>query len=361
MKFYINIFFILSLIILISCSSANYVYKKPAQLNDGIKTGSLKEASLDSLTLTQMTNDINDNKYINIHSVLISRYNKLVYEEYFNGYTKDDKHELRSAAKSIGSALVGISIDKGFIKGVNQGLLNFFSFYPFVKNYDKRKDRITIKHMLTMTTGIECGRIMDNMNACGAQMYNHTDPIKYILDLPMKNEPGEVFDYNDGMPTVLMAMVGIASNMSAGKFQEKYLYSPLGIEDDPETLGITPRNMLKFGLLYLNNGRWNGKQIISKEWVEESTKISYKFDNPYNDGYGYFWWIRTFELNGKKYKTYYAAGNGGQYIFIFPEIEMVIVFTGGNYNDYGYRNPREILIQPFIITDNYILRALSDK
>lgn len=344
--------------LIISCAPGNLIYKIPDIKNDGIKTGFAAETGLDSIKLIKMTEDISNNIFINIHSVLISRYNKLIYEEYFNGYKMEDKHELRSAAKSLGSALVGISIDKGFLKGTDQKLLNFFGYYPVINNYDKRKDKISIKHILTMTSGFECGKIMDNMNSCGAQMYNHLDPIKYILDLPMKNEPGEVFDYNDGTPTVLMAMVGISSNMQAGKFQDQYLYGPLGIKPDPQNLGITSRDMLKFGLLYMNKGKWNGQQIISKEWVEESTKISYKFDNPYNDGYGYFWWVRTFEVNGKKYQTYYAAGNGGQYIFIFPESELVIVFTGGNYNDYGFTNKREIVLQPYKIVNNYILPAL---
>lgn len=361
MKQFYQIFLPIYILIFTSCSSIRYTYIQPLNLNDGLQTGKLSDAGIDSQSIEQMTEDIKHNNFINVHSVLISRNNKLVYEEYFNGFNVNDKHELRSAAKSLGSALVGISIDKGYLEGVDQRLLNFFSFYPFIKNYDKRKDRITIKHMLTMTTGVECGRIMDNMNSCGAQMYNHTDPVKYILDLPMKNEPGEVFDYNDGMPTVLMAMVGIAANMSAGNFQKKYLYSPLGIVDDPVTLGITPRNMLKFGLLYLNKGSWNGQQIISEDWIEESTKISYKFENPYNDGYGYFWWIRTFDIINRKYRTFYAAGNGGQYIFVFPEIQMVIVFTGGNYNDYGNRNAFEINIQPYTIVAKYILPALIDK
>lgn len=358
MKFIVHSIFIFFTTIFFSCSPASYVYKIPEQINDGIKPGSLQEAELDSLLIFKMTKNINNNEFINVHSVLISRYNKLVYEEYFNGYKREDTHELRSAAKSIGSALTGIAIDKGIFKSADIRLLDFFAYYPFIKNYDKRKDKITIKHMLTMTTGIECGNIMDNMNSCGAQMYNHPDPVKYILDLPMKNEPGEVFNYNDGVPTVLMAMIGIAANTPVGKFQEENLYEPLGIKQDPQTLGISSRDMMKFGLLYLNKGNWNGKQIISEKWVDESTIISYRFDNPYVDGYGYFWWIRTFDINGKKYETYYAAGNGGQYIFVFPEIKMVIVLTGGNYNDYGENNSREINIQPFNLVGKYILPAI---
>ena len=358
MKFFIKFGFIFLFVIFFSCSSSEYIYKIPEEINDGLKQGSLQEAELDSLLIIQMTKSINENEFINVHSVLISRNNKLVYEEYFNNYKREDTHELRSAAKSIGSALTGIAIDKGIFKNADVRLLDFFAYYPFIKNYDKRKDKITIKHMLTMTTGIECGNISENMNGCGAQMYNHPDPIKYILDLPMKNEPGEVFNYNDGVPTVLMAMIGIASNKPVGQFQDEYLYEPLGIKPDTQTLGISSRDMMKFGLLYLNKGNWNGRQIISEKWIEESTKISYRFDNPYVDGYGYFWWIRTFDINGKKYETYYAAGNGGQYIFIFPEIKMVVVFTGGNYNDYGESNSREINIQPFNIVGKFILPAI---
>ena len=352
---------IISSIILISCTADQYFYRTPEEINDGIQTTTLAASGLDSSLIIKMNNDITNNKFVNIHSVLISYKNKLIYEEYYNGYKREDKHELRSAAKSFASALVGISIDKGNIKSVDQKLLNFFGFYPIVNNYDKRKDKITIRNLLTMTAGFECGNIMDNMKSCGAQMYNHHDPIKYILDLPMKHEPGKIFNYNDGTPTVLMAMVGIAANMPVGKFQKKYLYNPLGIKDDPQTLGISSRDMLKFGLLYLNKGVWNGEQILSLKWVEESTNISFKFDNPNNDGYGYFWWIRSFEVNGNKYKTFYAAGNGGQFIFIFPEIELVVVLTGGNYSDYGFRSSSEIRNQPYYIVNKYILPAVIDK
>ncbi len=335
-----------------SCASLNFNYSIPERTNDGLEISSLSKESIDSTKLIQLTKDILENKYINIHSVLVSKDNKLVFEKYFNGFNKDRAHFLASAGKSIGSALVGIAIDKGFLKSSDQKLLDIFSVYSFIKNHNKQKENIKLKHLLTMTAGFDCGNIMDYQNHCGAKMQYQPDPIKYILDLPMQHKPGEIFNYNDGTPEVLAASVVYSSKMSYIDFQKKYLFGPLGIAYKQDSNGITSRDMLKFGLLYLNKGVWREERIISEEWIEESTKAHVQSTFSKYAQYGYMWWVTKFEQNEKIFDSFYAAGNGGQYIFIVPKIKMVVVFTGGNYNNLV--ETRKV----FEIMNNYIFPAI---
>lgn len=352
--------FIIITILTVACSSFNYNYQIPPNQNDGITTSSINDTRLDSIKLESLVKAIDDEEFINVHSVLISKNNKLVFEEYFNGNSVKTKHNLRSAAKSFTSALVGIAIDKGMLKSSEERVLELFNFYSFINNWDKRKDTLKVKHLLTMSAGFDCGNIMDENSNCGSKAYNQKDFFKYLLDLPMANDPGKYFSYHDGLTLLVSGIIGITTNMSATDFKEKYLYSKLGIEKDPVTNGISSREMMKFGLLYLSNGIWNGERIISEEWIKESTKMHMKNPNKYIDGYGYYWWLKTFEINDKKYESYFAAGNGGQYIFIIPEEELVVVLTGGNYVGFKSRPSFKVRSQPYNILANYILPALVE-
>jgi CubicO group peptidase (beta-lactamase class C family) len=345
-------------IIFNGCNTLNYYYKIPSNEKDGLKSSSIITVGIDSLKLLDLVKDINDEKFINVHSVLISKNNNLVFEEYFNGNTKETKHQLRSAAKSFTSALIGIAIDKKLLKNSDARVLDLFNSYPFIKKWNKRKDRLKVKHLLTMTAGLDCGNIMNANSNCGLKVYQQRDPVKYLLDLPMKHEPGEHFAYHDGITFLLSGIIGNSAKIPASEFKEKYLYSPLGIIKDSITSGISSRGMMKFGLLYLNRGIWNGKRIISREWIDESTSVHVKNPNNYMDGYGYYWWHKTFELDNRAFKTYFAAGNGGQYIFILPEENLVVVLTGGNYVDFDTRPSFKVRSQPYYILVNYILPAL---
>lgn len=354
----------ISILILISslissCSSFNYTYQIPSDINDGIIPSTIKDVDIDSLRLVDLVRAINHEEFINVHSVLISRKNKLVFEEYFNGNSLLTKHDLRSAAKSITSALVGIAIDKGMIKSVEDRVLELYNFYSFINNWDKRKDTLKVKDLLTMSAGFDCGNIMDGNSNC-AKAYEMNDPFKFILDLPMINEPGKKFSYHDGLTLLVSGIIGSRSKMSTNDFKEKYLYSKLGIVKDSVTSWISSRDMMKFGLLYLNKGVWNGERLISEEWIEKSTKTHIKNPNQYMDGYGYYWWVKTFEINNKKYDSYFAAGNGGQYIYIIPKEELVVVLTGGNYVGFNSTPSFKVRSQPYFILANYILPALNN-
>ena len=262
------------------------------------------------------------------------------------------QHPIMSCTKSITSACIGIAIDKGFIKSVDQSIFDYLPDHQQLKT--DNKNYITIEHLLTMTSGLA----WDEWNAAhGGQLtndYDHLyvvdDQIKAVLERPWWAAPGEFFTYNGGGIVILGEILKNATGMNMDEFAKQYLFEPLGIEsaswwsypngrlETASSLSITPRDMLKIGALYLNNGNWNGEQIISWEWVEKSSTV-YKnnvgINLPIEDsglnGYGYTWWISELNYHGEPLKMYRANGWGGQTIMVLPELEMVVVFTSGNW------------------------------
>lgn len=276
-----------------------------------------------------------------LHSVLVVCDNKLVIEEYYNKWQKKSIHDIQSATKSIISALIGIAIDKGFIKSVSQRMASLFPAFPF-DSADTLKKDIRLKDMLTMSAGIEWNEQTKNYNEAGnslTDMYSlKKNWIEHILQLPVANKPGTKFNYNSGISILLGAIIAESSKMSVAKFAEKYLFEPLGIQKYQwaEYLGVahgggglylTSMDLAKIGILYYNDGMLAGKQIISKKWIKES--LTQKSWAGNNTSYGYHWWIMDSVFDFKPIP--YAAGNGWQFIFIIKEFNMVIVTTGHNY------------------------------
>lgn len=329
-----------------------YTYRIPEETGDGWQTASLEEVGINRETVSDAINRINYKLYQNVHGILIVKDGKLVFEEYFHGlsyegnYTNFDRntrHYLASVTKSFTSALVGIASDRGMIQDVHAKVFSFFPGYADLRNDEK--DRITLEHVLTMSAGLQWDEwsfpYTDSRNS-HVSMNNSSDPIRYVLSRPIAAAPGTKFVYNSGLSITLGGVIEKASGLRVNEFVERYLYSPLGISDyywwrypngtfqAGGGLYMLPRDMAKFGCLYLNGGRWNGNQIISKEWVEQSTKAHITIDAYWD--YGYQWWLRTFHANSRAYESFAARGWGGQYIFVFPSLNMVVVFTGGNYS-----------------------------
>ena len=274
-----------------------------------------------------------------------------------------------SCTKSFTSACIGIAIDNGFIKSVDQSIFDFLPNHQQLKT--NNKNYITIEHLLTMTSGLA----WDEWNAAhGGQLtndYDHLyvvdDQIKAVLEREWWAAPGEFFTYNGGGIIILGEILKNATGMDMDEFARKYLFEPLKIDsaswwrypngrlETASSLSMTPRDMLKFGVLYLNNGNWNGEQIISREWVEKSAAV-YKnnvgINLPIEDSglnaYGYTWWLKEVNYQGGTVKMYRANGWGGQTIMIIPELDMVLVFTGGNWATYS---------NLFKILTDYILPA----
>jgi CubicO group peptidase (beta-lactamase class C family) len=319
----------------------HWVYSQPKNMHDGIPTGSLINSGLDTgLIHTMITRIVNQN-YNDVNSILIIKNGKLVLEEYFYGFTADSLHQLRSATKSFSSALVGIAVDKHLIKSTSEKLLTFYPEYP-VANLDERKKAITIQDMLTQRSGFACDD--DDGNSAGNEnkIYPTSDWIKTMLDLPMINEPGKVGSYCSGNIMLLNRIVEKVSHQKLHDFAAENLFSKLGVkkfdwdfvpdQSHQESFGqvsLRPRDMAKFGMLYLSNGKWNGMQIISADWIKQSIT---KHSNIRGIDYGYLWWCEDLTANGKIYRGAAAKGNGGQRIFIWPDQNMIAVITAGNYN-----------------------------
>jgi CubicO group peptidase (beta-lactamase class C family) len=293
-----------------------------------------EEQGMDSATLKQITENIKQQN-LAIHSLLIIRHGYLIFEEYFNleeylGYTQsnqDNMHSLYSVTKSFTSALIGIAIEEGYIDNTSVKVVDFFP-ESTIENLDSRKKTMTLNHLLTMTTGFEWDEWTGDS---GFKMLKSANPVEYMLDLPMKNEPGTVLTYCTGASHLLSAIVQKTTGKTTLEFARKYLFHPLGISEVQWTydqqyinhgghgLSMKSRDMAKFGYLYLNNGTWNGKQILSTDWVTKSTQ-SYNLFNE-NSGYGYQWWTLP------QSNVYYASGLYGQSIYVAPENDIVVIIT----------------------------------
>ena len=265
-----------------------YQYGVPERLNDGWETASLSGVSLDTNLIRELFVRIGDNSYKNIHSVLLVKNGKLVIEEYFPGqdstgqhrmFARDTLNEMHSATKSVNSILIGIAIDQHLIRSVDEKISSFFPEYSDIFT-NKEKDAIRLKDLLSMTAGLSWDEwtypYTDSRNNDAAAMASTADFFRYVLERPVATAPGMKFVYNSGISLMLGEIIYKVSGLRADKFAERYLFSPLGITNyswgkSPNgvvnTLGglaLRPRDMAKVGCLFLNGGRWQGKQIVSE-------------------------------------------------------------------------------------------------
>jgi CubicO group peptidase (beta-lactamase class C family) len=306
---------------------------------------------------------ISDKTFVNTHGVVVSKKGKTIYEKYFDGYNANTPHDTRSASKSLSSAVVGIAKDKGLFQSVDQSIFDFIpDDYQSFKTDEKAK--IDIKSLLTMSSGLDANDSKRN-SAANENTYQPTpDWLKTVLSASMINEPNTHANYGSANPFLLGIAMNSVVEEPLALFMDQNLFQPLGISNyiiqndnvnQPYFGGgmyLTPSQMLTFGELYLNNGKHKGKQIISKAWVKSSFTNYRNLENV-NDknGYGYLWWHKEYTVNGKTIKSIEARGNGGQYIFIVPELQVVAVITSGNYQSNKSQQPEAIFEQ-------YILPAL---
>jgi hypothetical protein len=308
-----------------------YIYTVPGTIDDGLRTSSFT-GSGDSLFIHHLLDELLNGKYGRYNSFLVAKDNKLICEEYFFGYQPGDLHPLESTTKSITSLLVGSALNQGKIKDVHAPLAGLLPGYPHLKTglYNK----ITLYHLLTMTAGFKINEPERSMSE---------DRIGYALNRELLYTPGDTFQYDGGSTEILAAVLKEATGMHADAYAAEYLFKPLGISmynwdinrqnGYPLTSGsleLTPRDMLKIGLLVLNNGMWDDKQVISEDWIHESTS-AHTGTHIEGDNYGYQWWRITLASGEERYDAIWANGMGSQFIIILPEPEMVIVTTGYNY------------------------------
>ncbi len=360
----------------VSDSSTNYTYQPPQQTDDGFDVGTLEEVEMNSALIAKAVGRIKDGRFGEIHSMLIFKDDRLVFEEYFPGHDfqwdgpnfhgawviwdRDTEHDIASVGKSITSACVGIAIEKGFIESVEQPMFEYLPEYRHLEAAGK--GQITIEHLVTMTSGLEWdewGSSLADTNNDLIALWFCDDPVACILENPLVSEPGADFTYNSGNTVLLGAIIKNATGKDIEAFSAEYLFEPMGIDpvawswinDDVVYAGggqrMTPREMLKFGVTYLNHGLWDGQRIVPEQWVENSAKpfpgpgSSWRNSAwrpvPLDDGtrgqrgYSYAWFTHIYSHSGEKLPSYWATGFGGQKIIVFPEQDTVVVFTSGNY------------------------------
>ena len=297
-----------------------------------------------------------------IDGILVLKDGYIVGEYYDPEYTGGNvKHVIHSCTKSFTSACMGIAISKGFIAGVDKPVLQYFSEYS-ISNFDNQKELITIEHLLTMSAGLDWNELdvpyTDPENAF-YQWRRSEDHIQFILDRPMEYLPGTVQDYNSGLSDLLSVIIQKSTGVRLDSFAMQYLLSPIGIDDfyweiDPDghALGygqmqLSPRNMARFGYLYLNNGAWDGQQLISPSWIIESGTA--QIQAQHNVGvqqYGYQFWVSDFGM-------YTAMGYLGQWIMILPDLELVVVFVNNFTPGDG-----EQWMTPIYLLQEYIIPAV---
>jgi CubicO group peptidase (beta-lactamase class C family) len=320
------------------------------------RTSTPEEQGVDSQGMANMLEKITQSSPY-VHSFILIRNGVLVTEANFAPITQDLGHFLFSATKSVTSALVGIAIQEGFIKGVDQKILDFFPEMQ-AKSSNEHLRLLTVEHLLTMSTGH-----VDFMSPNPYQEPPVDWVEKFLTDKTntLIDPPGGTFLYTSGAPHTLSAVIQKTTGRTAADYAADKLFGPLGIHEFtwlPDQNGISfgnswlrlrPLDMAKFGYLYLNNGMWNGRQVISKDWVEKSTQkhIETKqamFNIAEKDGYGYLWWMNGFG-------GYSAHGYGGQFIFVIPESNAVAVFTGG-FDDAVFDTSYQLM-------QNYVIPAMK--
>ncbi|MHA2084394.1 MAG: serine hydrolase domain-containing protein [Candidatus Thorarchaeota archaeon] len=301
-----------------------------------------------------------DDRGYEIDSVLVVRGGYLVYEYYGEAWDRDDIHHFQSCTKCVTSTLVGIAIDLGLIESVNSKMVDFFEDWT-IENMDDRKRNITIEHLLTWTDGMEFHEgdypYDDPRNDLG-QMWVSEDALQYCLDRPMWNNPGESWWMNSGTLIILGGIIEIVSGMSVQEFASEYLFGPIGITNfywsqirggdaggwyhTDGGLYMTPRDFAKFGYLMLNNGTWDDQQIVSQEWVENATEVY--ITTGWGDSYanfGYQWWIWP------SYGLYAAHGHYEQALYVVPEQDIVVIFTGDVPDGSFY--PADYIVSRYIL------------
>jgi CubicO group peptidase (beta-lactamase class C family) len=326
---------------------AAYRYTAPADLGDGISVGDAGKAGFDTADIARLVQRVVDGTYPDVHSILAYRGGKLVIEEYFYEYDRDRPHQMRSASKSLESALVGIAIDRGAIPSDTELVIRRLPYTSYA-NPDPRKDALRLRDLLTMQSGLAC----DDWNGASpgneTRVYQSEDWVKFVLDLPMAANPGTKGSYCSGNVKVAGRLVELATGKSLPVYAQQDLFDPLGIRAGDVRWNYTlsssnaatfaqlymrPRDMLKFGILFQQQGRWKGRQVISRDWVARSTG---QWSTVGDQKYGYFWWhqwVMAAAAGGpRRVDMVVATGNGGQKIYLIPSLDLIVVLTGGSYN-----------------------------
>jgi CubicO group peptidase (beta-lactamase class C family) len=351
-----------------SRDDASFRGRAPESLADGWPTGTPTSQGIDVAHIGRLVEAIASREMTLTHGVLIARNGTLVVEEYFYGFDRDTRHDMRSASKTVAAALVGAAIENEAIPGVEARAIDYFPQYRQLAHWDVRKAQITIHDLLNMASGLDANDYEPTAAAAENAYQSQTqqpDWMRIALDAPMIADPGTQPLYGGANPLLIGGIMHAAVGGSVESFAHEHLFGPLGVENykwflDPTGrvyLGggmyLRPRDMLKFGQLHLNGGAWNGRRILSEDWVRRSMAKYGRLGNVRDKNeYGYLWWHRDYAIGDRIVASIEARGAGGQYLFVVPALDLVAVVTSGNYRNGRFRQPEDIM-------ERYILPAAA--
>lgn len=349
------------LLIPLSCQKDIAGLDETHKFNQTWELSTPAEQGLDSLKLQTAYVEAEQTGFMD--ALIIIKNGYIVAEDYYNGYSKINAHNVKSVSKSFLSAITGIALRENFIDNLDQKMLDFFPEYDHA-GLDTRKRDITLRHLLTMRGGIEHER--NNYS----QIYYTSDWIKSTIEFPLTYDPGSTFAYNTFLTHLLSAILTKSSGMTTLELVNTYLLEPMNIElaqwyQGPgqyyfggNNMFFTPRDMAVLGYLYLHNGYINGKRVIPAEWVKKSLENTTGFTgNDWwdlkNVNYGYLWWLG--EMGG--YKTFQAVGYGGQFVMCFPALDMIVVTTANK--SVSWETSDEQIHQIITIISDHIMPAID--
>ncbi len=344
-----------------------YVYRRPEQLRDGWRTARAQSVGIDEAALITMVQSMIDadpaaRRPNLIHSALVAHRGRLVLEEYFHGYTRETPHDIRSAGKTFASIMLGAAMESGAPITPETNVYELMAGLGPFENPDPRKASITMAHLLTHTAGLACNDNDENSPGNEGRLWSQSNPNfwQYTLNLPQGYEPGERYAYCSANLNLVGGALNAATHESLPELFDRTIARPLQfgpyywnvMPNGEGYLGggayIRPRDLLKVGQTYLDGGVWRGRRIVSSEWVERSTspriEISpattglseEEFQNFYSLGVdGYAWHRYGVHVGDRVVEEFEANGNGGQFLIVVPEYDLVVVFTGANYMQGG--------------------------
>ena len=352
----------------------------PATLPKAWPESTPRAEGLDAAPLDAFDRDLAAGKYGYVDSMLVIRHGKIVYEKTYDHsadyarlfagkgapgiynyydpgwhpfYKGTKLHTMQSVSKSVASALIGIAIAGGEIPGVDVEVMPYFTDYGI--SPDPRRDRMKLRDVLTMTTGIRWDEgsteYTDPRNNC-AVMESKDDWVRYVLEQPMAEDPGRTFVYNSGATMLLSYLIAKTTGKPEDDYAREHLFEPLGIEyfwkrtprglaDAEGGLYLSPRDFAKLGLLYMRDGIWEGRRILPSGWAKSSTQpLVETNEKPFH--YGYQWWVLP-QGERRPADAYFAWGYGGQILLVVPKLDLIAVFTGWNIYDKPELDPRVAL------------------
>ncbi|NKB32462.1 MAG: serine hydrolase [Pseudomonadales bacterium] len=337
-------------------------YNVPEDLNDGLSSNTLESISTKPALIYRLLANLEQGFFGNVNSLLIVKNGELIVERYFNDWSQEQTHQLRSVSKSVTSLLIGSALDQGYIDSIDDPIGKYLPDHSELLSGGK--ENIRLKDLLTMSAGLSWDQLSvdyANTENINQHVEQSNDSVAFVLSRDLVNAPGDVFSYSDGYAYVAGEILRNATDSgSVQAYIENSVLSQLSFGPTPWLrladgrqatafgLQLRPRDLAKIGTLILNDGQWRGSILLSENWISESTAPHISTSSSLWENYGYFWWGTEFQVGGDSYHADLAEGFGGQYIVVVDALDLVVVSTAENFN-FPYQSVMSDIMRKLII------------